>query len=99
MEFAALRRVPGPDVALENQAITRIKKHLRRTACGAGIGARVVALEYEPDVTDARANSGDLPRPTAGLVERRGRESPCDLGCLLRQSCGKSGWQHFGRPH
>src|SRR5437867_4218414 len=97
MELTALRRVPGSDIALEDQAIAGVEKHLRRAARGAGIGTRMVTLENEPDVADALANSGDLPRPTARLVKGRGRQSPCDLRRLLREACRKSGWQHLAR--
>src|SRR5438094_235380 len=76
---SSLSRIPRPNSAFENNTVTGIEKHLRRTASSRLIWALVVIFEYQADVADARSDTGQFPGPSACFVVCRRGHIPRDL--------------------
>src|SRR5580765_8603233 len=92
MVVSSLRRIPRPNVPLENNTVPRIKEHLSGTAGRACVIIVDRLFEYQTDVANSFTDVTDFPWPTSAFVKGGTAKIPGNRGLhVVKLPCRVTG--------
>src|SRR5438552_3945032 len=75
--------IPRADSTFENDAITRVREHLRCATGRSRVRIQVVLLKCQSQITYTISHVADSPRPTSCFVKDGRRKIPSNCGWVI----------------